>query len=101
MSGHCFCSAGGDGIGLCSCTGRKTAFYCCTNAWKTTVSKAQEYGRSIGTNTTAVPLADGEAEDSVAEGEQGGVRLERDLMPENTENSGFSSGFVVLFTYGI
>ena len=50
---------------------------------------AQEHGGSAGPDTPIVPLADGGTEDRAAEGKQGSVRPERDLMPESTESIGF------------
>lgn len=61
---------------------------------------AQEHGGSADPDTPTVPLADGGTEDRAAEGEQGSVRPERDLMPKSTENSGFGACFVVSFTHG-
>ena len=61
---------------------------------------ASEHGGSAGLNASAVPLANGGAEDRAAEGKQGSVRPERDLMPESTESIGFLACFMVLFTHG-
>ena len=61
---------------------------------------ASEHGGSAGLNASAVPLADGGAEDRAAEGKQGSVRPERDLIPGSTENTGFLSCFVVAFPHG-
>ena len=57
--------------------------------------------RGTAIDAAAIPLADGGAEDRAAEGKQGSVRPERDLMPESTESIGFLACFMVLFTHGI
>ena len=59
-----------------------------------------EHGRGAGPDTSTVPLADGGAEDRAAEGKQGSVRPERNLMPESAESIGFLACFVVSFTHG-
>ena len=61
---------------------------------------ASEHGGGAELNTSTVPLVDGGAEDRAAKGEQGGVRPERNLMPESTENIGLLLCFMVLFTHG-
>ena len=61
---------------------------------------ASEHGGSAGPDAAAVPLADGGAEDRAAEGKQGSVRSERNLMPESIENTGLFSCFVVSFPHG-
>ena len=61
---------------------------------------APEHGRGAVPDTPAVPLADGGTEDRAAEGKQGSVRPERNLMPESAENIGFLPCFMVLFTHG-
>ena len=61
---------------------------------------APEHRGGAGPDTPTVPLADGGAEDRAAEGEQGGVRPECDIMPKSGENAGFLACFVVSFTHG-
>ena len=61
---------------------------------------ASEHGGSAGLNTPAVPLADGGTEDRAAEGKQGSVRPERNIIRESIENTGFLPHFVVSFTHG-
>ena len=61
---------------------------------------AHKHGGSADPDTPTVPLADGGTEDRAAEGKQGSVRSERDLIPGNTENTGLFSRFVVSFPHG-
>ena len=61
---------------------------------------APEHGGSAGLNTSAVPLADGGTEDRAAQGKQGSVRPERNIIPGSIENTGFLSCFVVSFSHG-
>lgn len=61
---------------------------------------APEHRGGAGPDTPTIPLADGGTEDRAAEGKQGSVRSERDLIPGNTENTGFLSCFVVAFPHG-
>ena len=63
-------------------------------------SMASEHGGSAGFNAPAIPLADGGTEDRAAEGKQGSVRPERNIIPGSIENTGFLSRFVVSFIHG-